>query len=176
MSAAHRFMVETGPGAGGTFTISPEGGGIERQAGNAIVLDDPHLAPFRARLDWHQGYLYVSDPHSGAGTSVNGQPIAAATAPRPGDIVDAGASRLRFGAGTDPARQEWPASTPPSAPPLAGGWTAPGGFAPVPDCIPGRRPTAARQAPEGLGSGGTLVAAPPRCCSAAWPRWRSLSR
>lgn len=102
MSATHRFIVETGPGAGGSFAIGPEGGGIGRQAGNALRLDDPYLAPFHARLDWHQGYLYVTDLGSGAGTRVNGQAITASAPLSPGDTVDVGATRLRFDTGATP--------------------------------------------------------------------------
>lgn len=137
MSTPYRFMVETGSGAGGSFAIGPQGGAIGREVGNLIALDDPYVAPFHARLDWHQGHLYVSDLGSGAGTRVNGQPIAMATALRPGDIVDVGASRLRFAAGSSPANQNWPAGPPPASPQPAGGWAAPGGFGPGPVAPPG---------------------------------------
>lgn len=137
MNESHWFTVESGSQAGTTFPVGSQGGAIGREVGNFITLEDPYLAPFHARFDWHQGYLYVSDLGSGAGTRVNGQPIATATPLRPGDIVDVGASRLRFGAGSIPANQAWPASPSSATPQPAGGWAAPGGFAPGPVAQPG---------------------------------------
>lgn len=116
MSAPYRLIVESGSRAGQVFPIGAAGGLIGQQNDNLVALPDPYLAPQHARLDWYQGFLYLSDLGSGGSTRVNGQPVSGPIALRPGDIIDVGSSRLRVDVG---------GAAPTMPTPVVGGFTAP---------------------------------------------------
>lgn len=68
---------------------------IGREADNDIQIDDPFLSGHHAEITREAGNWWVSDRSSTNGTRLNGSPVTALTALRPGDIVQFGQVTLR---------------------------------------------------------------------------------
>ncbi len=83
------------PLAPGTF--------IGRRQGNAIAIDDPFLSGEHAEIVHEAGSWWVRDRDSTNGTLLNGAPVAALTAIRPGDVLQFGHIRLQVVPGEDPS-------------------------------------------------------------------------
>ncbi|MEW5737516.1 MAG: FHA domain-containing protein [Myxococcota bacterium] len=84
--------------AGDVITL-PEGSGslvLGRSPKATIVFDDLTLSARHCEIAWDQGFWRVRDLGTDAGTRVNGQPLTTVRALFPGDIVQLGATRLRF--------------------------------------------------------------------------------
>ncbi len=73
---------------------------IGRRPGNGIEMDDPFLSGTHAEIVREAGEWWLRDLGSTNGTSLNGAPVSALTALRPGDIVQFGHVRLQVLTGT----------------------------------------------------------------------------
>ena len=80
--------------AGATWDFAPEMT-IGRRPGNEVEIDDPFLSGQHAEILLEAGEWWIRDLGSTNGTLLNGAPVAALTALRPGDIVQFGNVRLQ---------------------------------------------------------------------------------
>ncbi len=69
---------------------------IGRRSDNDIALLDLEVSRRHARIDYIAPHYYISDLGSTNGTRVNGRPIDGRRPLRSGDIIEVGATRLRF--------------------------------------------------------------------------------
>jgi hypothetical protein len=81
---------------------------IGRRPGNAVEIDDPFLSGRHAEVVQDAGEWWLQDLGSTNGTLLNGTPVVALTALRPGDIVQFGNVRLQVLAGIGGTRTEIP--------------------------------------------------------------------
>lgn len=84
--------------AGASITL-PEGSGslvLGRSPKATIVFDDATLSARHCEIAWDQGFWRVRDLGTDAGTKVNGVALTTVRALFPGDVVQLGATRLRF--------------------------------------------------------------------------------
>jgi serine/threonine-protein kinase len=95
------LRIVAGPDAGRTFAIPPEGAIIGRGETATILLADKILSRRHAQVTLDPDGVRIVDLESANGTRVNGQPAQGVTTLRPGDIIEAGASRLRLEAVSD---------------------------------------------------------------------------
>jgi uncharacterized protein (TIGR02996 family) len=83
----------------GEAIILPEGSGslvLGRSPKATIVFDDATLSARHCEIAWEHGFWRVRDLGTEAGTRVNGLPLTTVRALFPGDVVQLGATRLRF--------------------------------------------------------------------------------
>ena len=69
---------------------------LGRVAGNTIVIDDPHISARHAELRLERGQWWLRDLGSSNGTMLNGEPVRAVIAVRPGDVLQCGRVRFRL--------------------------------------------------------------------------------
>ncbi len=84
-----RVLLRNGPLAGRSFTLHQDATTLGRTVGNDIVLSDPTVSRFHARLVFHNGQWYLEDLNSSNGTCVNGVRIS-----RPAPLVEGDELRL----------------------------------------------------------------------------------
>lgn len=89
--------------ASGTWWPLEPGTTIGRRPGNAIAIDDPFLSGEHAEIVREAGSWWVRDRGSTNGTLLNGTPVAALTAIRPGDVLQFGHIRLQVVPGDAPS-------------------------------------------------------------------------
>ncbi len=87
---------------GTSWPLQP-GATIGRRPGNAIAIDDPFLSGEHAEIVQEAGSWWVRDRDSTNGTLLNGRPVAALTAIRPGDVLQFGHIRLQVVPGDEPS-------------------------------------------------------------------------
>jgi pSer/pThr/pTyr-binding forkhead associated (FHA) protein len=69
---------------------------IGRSSRNDLLLLDPEVSRYHARLDSQAGMVYVTDAGSSNGTFLNGHRIEGAAEVHRGDTIDVGTTRLTF--------------------------------------------------------------------------------
>jgi hypothetical protein len=69
---------------------------IGRDAGNAIVIDDPHISAKHAELRFERGQWWLRDLGSSNGTDLNGEPVRAVVGVRAGDVIQCAGVRFRI--------------------------------------------------------------------------------
>jgi FHA domain len=69
---------------------------LGRVAGNTIVVDDPHTSARHAEIHFERGQWWLRDLGSRNGTTLNGDPVRAVMAVRPGDVIQCGRVRFRL--------------------------------------------------------------------------------
>jgi hypothetical protein len=72
---------------------------IGRATDNAIVLSDPSVSGFHARIDFDQDRFVLADMNSTNGTLLNDSPVTKPTVLRPGDRIQLGSVTVVFRAG-----------------------------------------------------------------------------
>jgi hypothetical protein len=85
-----RLLLRNGPLAGQGFTLHQDMTTIGRTAGNDLILPDPTVSRYHARLAFHNGQWFLEDLKSSNGTFVNGVRIN-----RPAPLMDG--DELRMG-------------------------------------------------------------------------------
>ena len=66
-----------------------------RASGNTVVIDDPSISRFHARLRWERDRAILEDLESRNGSLLNGAPVRGPEAVRPGDVITLGRVDLR---------------------------------------------------------------------------------
>lgn len=89
-------QIESGPGAGQRYPLTPGGITIGRQADNTIVVDDPQISRHHTRIEQRAGVTLVSDLDTANGTYLNGQRIVGGAPLHNGDILRVGTVTLRY--------------------------------------------------------------------------------
>jgi len=92
-----RLVGLEGPVTGEAFVLSSEPFTIGREVDNSLALtQDETVSRHHARVEQNAGVWMVTDAGSSNGTFVNGRRVAGSQSLQPGDVVQIGASRLRF--------------------------------------------------------------------------------
>jgi hypothetical protein len=91
-----QLVVIAGPDEGLTIELDRENGTrLGRSQSILTHLTDPHVSRVHAELHVQEGQVLVADSNSAGGTFVNGRRVGR-QALRPGDIIQVGATQLRF--------------------------------------------------------------------------------
>jgi hypothetical protein len=69
---------------------------IGRDAGNAVVIDDPHVSARHAELRYERGQWWLRDFGSSNGTVLNGEPVRSIVGVRAGDVIQCAGVRFRL--------------------------------------------------------------------------------
>lgn len=96
-----RLVVEDGAASSlvaGEWWLLQSATSIGRDAGNDIVIDDPHVSARHAELQFARGQWWLRDLGSKNGTLLNDEPVRAVVAVRHGDVLQCG--RVRFSLAT----------------------------------------------------------------------------
>jgi hypothetical protein len=80
---------------GATLRLEPASS-LGRDAGNTIVIDDPHTSARHAELRFARGQWWLRDLGSSNGTLLNDEPVRAVVGVRPGDVIQCGRVRFRL--------------------------------------------------------------------------------
>jgi hypothetical protein len=67
-----------------------------RDAGNTVVVDDPHVSAKHAELLFERGQWWLRDLGSSNGTVLNGEPVRAVMGVRAGDVIQCAGVRFRL--------------------------------------------------------------------------------
>jgi pSer/pThr/pTyr-binding forkhead associated (FHA) protein len=90
-------MLTMGVGGSSVFELNRPVVTIGRDLSNDLVIQDPEVSRFHARLTRQAGGYVLEDLHSTNGTSVNGDPIDAARLMQPNDLLKLGSMvQLQF--------------------------------------------------------------------------------
>lgn len=106
-----RLLVVAGPDQGRVFLL--EGGAnllIGRSRAAAACLSDPSLSRIHCMVESKGGQVFVTDFESTSGTFVNGKRIEQAQLLQPNDVLQVGATQLRYLSGVAPASVPAPKS------------------------------------------------------------------
>lgn len=77
---------------------------LGRSASNHIVLSDPSVSSYHARIDWRSGDWWLTDLGSKNGTRLNGAPMSVAMPLVDGDVVGLGLVSFEFKIETESTR------------------------------------------------------------------------
>lgn len=69
---------------------------LGRDAGNTIVVDDPHVSAKHAELRYERGQWWLRDLGSSNGTALNGEPVRSVVGVRAGDVIQCAGVRFRL--------------------------------------------------------------------------------
>lgn len=78
------------------FAIDQDDFSIGRKSDNQIIIDDPHVSRYHAKIRMIDGKYILFDLESTVGTSVNGKRIQT-TILKPGDVISIGGVPIIFG-------------------------------------------------------------------------------
>jgi hypothetical protein len=84
---APRLVIESGPHKGEEYIVRKQTTLIGRNEACDLVVDDSQVSRRHCQISWDGVYCTVEDLGSTNGTFINGQPLMAAYALRPGDKV-----------------------------------------------------------------------------------------
>ena len=84
---APRLVIESGPHKGDEYIVRKQTTLIGRHVACDLVVDDAQVSRRHCQISWDGVYCTVEDLGSTNGTFINGQPLTAAYALRPGDKV-----------------------------------------------------------------------------------------
>jgi len=85
---------------------------IGRKADNDVIIDSQHVSRHHAEIRCTNGYFFIIDLETTAGTSINGKRIKKALL-KPGDVLSLGGVPVIFGQGIRKASQQKDKKTPP---------------------------------------------------------------
>jgi predicted component of type VI protein secretion system len=92
------LVAESGPLAGRSWPVTPEGLRIGREDGNEIMVDDAAVSRQHARVLLHNGAVWVQDAGSRNGVFVNGERVPDHRQLKEGDRLTLGAHVFVLGA------------------------------------------------------------------------------
>ena len=92
-----RLLFRNGPLSGQSFTLHQDTTTIGRTAGNDLIVPDPTVSRFHARLVFHNGQWYLEDLNSSNGAFVNGIRIHRPAPLMEGDELRLGDELIGFG-------------------------------------------------------------------------------
>jgi len=81
---------------GRRLVVGPAGATLGRSRQCDIVLDDPNISRQHAEVRPRGGSWVLSDLGSTNGSRINGRRVEETEVVRPGDVIELGATRLRF--------------------------------------------------------------------------------
>ena len=84
---APRLVIESGPHKGDEYIVRKQTTLIGRHIACDLIVDDAQVSRRHCQISWDGVYCTVEDLGSTNGTFINGQPLTAAYALRPGDKV-----------------------------------------------------------------------------------------
>jgi pSer/pThr/pTyr-binding forkhead associated (FHA) protein len=94
---APRLVIESGPNKGDEYVVRKPATLIGRNEACDLIVSDPLVSRRHCQILWDGVYCTVEDLGSTNGTAVNGQPLTAAYALRPGDRLQVADVVFLFG-------------------------------------------------------------------------------
>jgi pSer/pThr/pTyr-binding forkhead associated (FHA) protein len=79
---------------GGDFTITPHGATIGRNPANSICIADQYISGNHARIDYANGYYYITNLSTSNGTMINGNRIESPAILKHNDVITMGTTQF----------------------------------------------------------------------------------